>query len=516
MNLVQFIEKIEVGIPRHHKRVPLLVIIIILFTPLLISLNFWAKGFIPRDDALRHVGKVFAEKAWHDVLELKDSFPNGYDPHKGWHVLLSSAGTVLGNDKEMLLMLSIVVPVFLIMASAILFLRRPEAFLLAMLILIYLNGLSLVRLMLGRPFLVGMLATLIFLFLWDRYKNRPWDKCINFAVMVVTALQVWIHGNWYLLALPIFSYWACGIAICNLAPAIAFTAAVVIGIVAGAILTLHPIDTLWQPVLHAISALNPTGIEEPTVVAEFRPAYLQPRILYLVLILIVVRAYAAKPSSRSIFLHPSFILFIIGWILTFFVQRFWLDWGVMGLAVWLAYECELLMRKKQDDYSLSRLFTTAFFATILCLAANHQFKVNHEETMLARNTNMALLQAGITAEPSILPEEDGILYNAEMGIFYSLLYLYPLENFRYAVGFEPGLMPQEDFLIYQAYQKNKMPEELIPWVSKMKDIDRLAFIADSKFSSDILEQDAVLKTLEWVFIPPHFWFGIPNLANRKP
>ena len=47
-----------------------------------------------------------------------------------------------------------------------------------------------------------------------------------------------------------------------------------------------------------------------------------------------------------------------------------------------------------------------------------------------------------------MPEPGGILYSADMTIFYQTFFKNPNADWKYILGFEPTFMPAEDFDIY--------------------------------------------------------------------
>ena len=77
-----------------------------------------------------------------------------------------------------------------------------------------------------------------------------------------------------------------------------------------------------------------------------------------------------------------------------------------------------------------------------------------------------------------MPEKGGILYSAEMSIFYQTFFKNPNGDWRYILGYEPALMPDEDFKVYHRILWNFGDAKAYqPWVKKMRPPDRLVIVA---------------------------------------
>src|ERR1019366_9367145 len=88
-----------------------------------------------------------------------------------------------------------------------------------------------------------------------------------------------------------------------------------------------------------------------------------------------------------------------------------------------------------------------------------------------------------TAEHSELngwmPDQGGILYSADMAIFYQTFFKNPNADWRYILGYEPGFMPDEDFQVYHKVLWNFGDAKAYePWVDKVRLQDRLVIHGD--------------------------------------
>jgi hypothetical protein len=187
---------------------------------------------------------------------------------------------------------------------------------------------------------------------------------------------------------------------------------------------------------------------------------------------------------RPLFLQPVFWMIAINWILGFFADRFWADWGMPAALVWLATQFDDAMPAIAPDGSLKRLMVCGLIAAPLFLDATNDFGRRYtfclDETFLD------------SKDPKLkgwLPEKNGIFYAASMKFFFNTFYKNPGADWRYIVGFETGLMLPEDLKVYRAIQQNsRAAESYEPWIKRMRPEDRFAIESLS---------EPVLPPLEW-------------------
>src|SRR5665213_3936099 len=100
-----------------------------------------------------------------------------------------------------------------------------------------------------------------------------------------------------------------------------------------------------------------------------------------------------------------------------------------------------------------------------------------------------------------LPEKGGILYSADMTIFYQTFYKNPKADWRYILGFEATLMPRDDFEVYHKVLWNFGDSKAYtPWLLKMNLADRLV-IRGGRGSPPSIPQ------LEWNYGVSGIWIG---------
>ena len=171
--------------------VPLLVWLAVAATVLAIPLKIIGLGYLPADDALRHAAKAVSGKPWSEILVTGSSFH--IDHNFGWHLFLRQIFLWSHCGAEGLVVFSVVALFALVGWSALPWLKRPEAWLIALATAAVCADLS-DRLMLGRPFLLTTTGLLTILFSWQaRGAARPkWWLAVWFTLLV--AVCSFVHG----------------------------------------------------------------------------------------------------------------------------------------------------------------------------------------------------------------------------------------------------------------------------------------------------------------------------------
>ena len=109
-----------------------------------------------------------------------------------------------------------------------------------------------------------------------------------------------------------------------------------------------------------------------------------------------------------------------------------------------------------------------------------------------------------------MPDKGGILYSAEMTIFYQTFFKNPNGDWRYVLGYEPALMPKEDFDVYHKVLWNFGDMKAYqPWVDKMRLLDRLV-IRGSRGAPPNIPQ------LDWEYGVSGIWVGRVPRTNAPP
>ena len=478
-----------------RRYVPLLAWMVALSALVLIPLKIMGTGYLPVDDALRHAAKVVSGKPWSEIVVMREGFP--MDHNAGWHTVLGwvYGGMRCGTDG--LVAFSVIFLFWLFAGLPLVWVRRPEAWLAAWLICAVAHSGFIGRIFLGRPFILTAAFLMILLFSWSRLKEgRASPRQLGLAILLI-ALSSWIHGSWYLWALPVLAFFLAGhwrsggqLLGCWLA-----------GAFLGATLTGHPWVYLWQATHHVITALGQDVVQR-TLVTEFQPTDgCFPMVLCVVVVLLWRKA--AGQYHASMVCNPVFLLGVLGWLLGLKVTRFWVDWGLPAFLVWMTLQIQDLLETHLDLSSAKRLLLSGGLAAGLFLVATSDLH--------GRWTNCLATEYLTIDNPSLagwLPDSGGILYSADMGVYYQTFYKNPKAPWRYMLCSEPALMPPEDYEIWKKIEWNYGSIRTYqPWVNKMRPADRLVIRGSSDGRPAIPE-------LEWYYAVRGTWIGrLPHGAN---
>jgi hypothetical protein len=461
------------------------ILLVCLGTLLITCLCVIGQGFVPIDDALRHVAKVVSGKSWAEILVIRPEII--MDSHPGWHTILSDFQTLTKCDKIVLLNFSVIFFFLAVTLPLVFYFRRGEAWIAALVSsTVFFFG-SIYRLFYGRPYMTSMALVLLFCFVWDkiRDKNKPWPELI--ALSAITALATWIHGAWYLFMLPLFALvlarqWRVFLFI---------SGAMFLGVVCGAMLTGSPLVFLHQMVFHALEAFGNSDFQRQ-LVSEFQPFSGEALVFFLVGGFLLWRKARGEWDIRVVD-NPIFYLVVIGWIMGFFAGRFWTDWAWPALVFWIALEIQDVLEKYVDSSSWKRLMIAGTFCLVLLLAVNSDYN--------------SRWSGGVSKWPEMenkehrpwLPDDGGIVYNDNMFLFYQVFYNNPHAPWRYALGFEPIWMTADNLKIYRRIQLTRYKDEsYLPWVKKMTVKDRMILLRNGK---------PQIEGLEWHEVTPTVWSG---------
>ena len=465
--------------------VPLLVVAATLLVVLLLPLKIISFGFLPPDDALADAAKSMSGKPWPEILVLKSDY--AIDNHIGWHTFLRQAYLWTKCNDETFVLFSITGLFTLVGWSALPWIKRPESWLITLILTLGIQAPFMRRFMMGRPFLWSMLALLTILFL-SRRSAHP-DKRSCAAMTALIALAVLLHGVWYFWILLVAAFllarefrWAAALTGCWLA-----------GSVLGAMFTGHPVTYLveawrqaWGVIGHANQSALATELRSTT--GNWFP-------LLLVGGLMVLRQQAKIPS-RPLSAQPAFWLACLGWVLGFQAERFWDDWGTPALMVLIVLDLDLLLQTHLAADSPKRLGLVFGLAATLFLSTT-----NDANSRWSAGTGDAYLTENDPNLKGWLPQPGGIFYTTDMEFFYHTFFHNPTAPWRYTAGFEPAFMPPDDLATYRQILANgDDPDSYRPWIEKMKQADRLVLSASSNPS-------AFLPQLEWKRVMGTLWLG---------
>lgn len=453
--------------PAVADRLALAGLILILATVLLIPLRIAALGYLPHDDALRHVGHALDSRPWSEVLVLNPAIHPEMDSHPGWHALLRAAHRVLGLGPDGLLTLSYSLTFGLVALAGLVGSRNPLAWLLTLVAAGTLMPEVVSRQFFGRPLSLSVAALVFLLFVHQRTPRLAhWKPMLLGAV--VLGLAIWMHPSWYLWLLLVPGIWLTR----GTKDTLAFLGSLALALGLASVASGSCYSTVLYPVEHLRLSLGQDLSVGTGLVEEFQPRSLSLAALGLVAFLFGLRRITGT-GERDPLLAPDLILAVLGGILGLAVSRFWYDWAAPALLVWACRQTALALAHFRVD-ALRRGAATAVGCLALFLTLTTDL---HERyTTKARDILLTTPEQKLRA---LLPTGRGILYNASMTAFYDLYWRFPDTTWRYVLGFEPGMMTPEDRATYAAIMYNNgIHETLLPWIRRMTPDDRVLFTTD--------------------------------------
>src|SRR5208282_4933590 len=384
--------------------------------------------------------------------------------------------------------------------SALPWLKRPEAWLIALTAATLTSDVPL-RFLLGRPFILTVAGLLTILFAWQVRGSSPpkWRTAAGMAVVI--SCCTFVHGVWYLWALPVAAFFLAG----QFRWGLMLLAGWVAGSFLGASFTGHPLASLYQAVVMASRAFGLHSTQR-TLASEFQPSAGELFGLVIMGGLLILRQLAGL-KTRPMTANPAFWLAVMGWVLGFKASRFPDDWGWPALMVLVTCDLQLLLQARLAADSFKRL------ALVCGLAAAAFLAITNDG---GRRWTSSLTQEYLITDekhPQLngwMPEKGGILYSSDMTIFYQTFFKNPNGDWRYILGYEPGFMTDEDFQVYHSILWNYGdPKAYEPWIKKMRPEDRLVVRggAGSVPSS---------RQLEWNYGVSGIWIGRLPRTNAPP
>ena len=288
------------------------------------------------------------------------------DAHPGWHAILGSIYRWQKCSTETLVVVAVAGLMLLVSAAVLFWLRRPEAWLAALLAAALAQPEFVKRLALGRPFLFTMAVFLTLLFVWSRSRTaRP--RLGELAVSIgLIAAAAWIHGTFYQLVLPAAALVLSG----RWRQGFWFGGCWAVGSFLGAALTGHPWQFLDQSVRWLLAVFGSHAFTRQLVV-EFYPADGDCFVVLAVLAMISWRARSPDWKAREL-VEPIFMMALAGWILGLANGRFWVDWGLPATALWLALEFQKQFEPYLGFASVERFLVTSGLGLALYLAAHRR------------------------------------------------------------------------------------------------------------------------------------------------
>jgi hypothetical protein len=398
-----------------------------------------------------------------------------------------------------------VVSMFILFALAPLpWLRRPEAWIAALAVVMMVFPYFAERSFVGRPLFVSMATALILLLLWTDHLRAKIPIATVVVSVLLMAISTWVHGSWYLLLLLPMAFLLARL----------WKRAVLLGLcwaagtLLGALLTGEPWTWLRQTALIPFWALGQNAPVD-SLVGEFQPFSGGYPALIVIGAVFVWRKFT-KRSFASVGRDPIFWLAAIGWILGFRVLRFWLDWGLPALALWLAFQFQELLETNAKAPNppnapkaeqLRKVIVSGFAVLSGAALLLFGFVASDRGGHWSQYGEIDALDASRPEDAGWVPDPGGILYNVSLSVFYETFFTNPHGDWRYILGFEPSFMRPEDLAVYQELWRTKNAiHACAPWVAKMKPADRLVLTGGPQIRP-------AFPQLEWHYAAKNTWVG---------
>ena len=479
-----------------RRYVPLLAWLIAILVILFVPLKIISYGYLPGDDALRHAAKAVSGKSWSEILILNPVYK--MDHEFGWNWLLTNIHAWENWNAENLVIFSVVSLFVLVNIAGLIWLKRPEAWVAAMLAAMVLAVIPM-RFTLGRPYLITLACLITILYLWRTHRGTPPKAPSLILMIVLAAVSTFFHGAWYLWALPIAAFflamefsWGIALGICWL-----------VGVFIGSLLTGHPIEYPIQALQLAFLAVGAHETQR-TMASELQPFSGDALTLAVFGGLLLLRPLM-KLNSVPLARDPAFWLVCMSWMLGFKVSRFWVDWGWPALMVLIAWDLQLLMESRMAADSLKRLLLVCVLAVAAYLGITSDFNSRWSGAL-----TQAYLEESNPDLKGWMPGKGGVFYTVDMSLFYQTFFKNPQGDWRYMLGFEPTWMPKEDFDIYHKILWNFNDGKAYqPWIDQMTRADRLAVRGAGNGTPDI-------PGLEWKYAVSGIWLGRLPQTNSVP
>jgi len=468
--------------------VPIIVFCIALAVIICIPFKVISYGFLPPDDAMRHAAKAISDKGWDQILVMRaHSFMFG---HVGWDAILGAVHKLAGCGQDGLAVFSVVSLFLLFCLLPLFFADYPEAWLASLLAITVAAPGLILRLFLGRPYIITMAILLVIFFFWPRLKEKKPPLAVMAALTALIALSAWAHGVWYLFALPAFSFFVAR----EYRAGTRFLICAGLGALIGAFLTGHPYLFMKQAIVETAGAVTSASTQR-LLVGELQSFGGDAMTIFLILVMLGWRKMRGKWNIAAVY-NPVFILAATGWVLGFIASRFWTDWGMPAAIFWILCELNEAISEKIKSLSWRRVFLTLTLSAALFLAVTAD-----SGSRWTYNLTTEYLEQGKPEYAEWLPEPGGIIYSDDMTLFYQTFFKNPKAPWRYILGFESSLMLPEDLAILRKIQWNfGTPEAFKPWVAKMRSQDRLILRRDRNAKPDI-------PGLEWYYAATNTWIG---------
>lgn len=446
--------------------------LIVLLAFLLIPFKIMSYGWLPVDDAMRHVPFATQNCKWSSFLVIDEKFDT--DHNAGWHQTLRFLHTNLGLSKIALLRFSVIGLFFLLNLCGIISAPNAICWLLAFLAMLLFDPGLLGRILSGRPYIVSCAITLLIFRLWalpgsesefNTNKKRYFRLIIS---IVLFAIGTWIHGSWYLFLMIPFSFLLAG----KIKEAKYLVSCVIAGTLLGAFMTGNFVSFLLYHFYATINIYSEKTFNWLLVSENASGSQISCFIPFVAAI-IGLCIYKKKTTFKELTLDPAFLFMMLSWLLSIMIIRFWVDWGRMSLLFWMSYrfkdliDSSITLKEPRVKYCL--------FAFIVCTLVF--WCINDGGGRYSKAVFDQPIDFSEERLQGWAPESGGIVYSDSMGVFYKHFFEYPTAPWKYILGFESAIMKDDDKKILRRIGYNfRLPEEFLPWINKMTKADRLITI----------------------------------------
>ena len=461
---------------------------------------FWASiviignGYMPPDDALRHVAQAVCQKDWPQILLVKDL--QHFDIHFGWRDILYSLYDS-GVPKLTLLQFSVVFFILINFLLPLFVVDNSEAWLISLILGLTLFS-NVFRYSLGRPFLSQVACVAVIGLCAQKMKKEARSQLPVFAFLyALLTFSISLRAVWFIFIFPIGCFLLAG----KLEQFVKLTVVWLLSTVTAGFLSGDFYTYIFSPLSEIVGSAT-RDLPSWMLVSELVPRR-QSILFFLPVFFLICWKKVNNRDIRSCLTSPMMIMIALSWVFSMKINRFWVDFGVPAYLVWLYTEIDEIFRKdmKIDLYSLKRVGVTIAVCVPLFFIISGDFHGRWSRSVYTKAPDITE-----TETREWLPDQGGIFYNISMRLFYKTFYTNPNAPWKYFLGMEASLMPDDDLDIYhQIVLSLKAQEKLELIVKKMTPKDR--FVLEQHGKPDI-------NGLEWFEIKPEIWSG--RLPQGKP
>ena len=383
-------------------------------------------GALPTDDGLRHAAQAVSGRPWTDVTFIRPDCLMDHNP--GWNWLLAEVHRLTGMDQMGILYLSVygLLAIYHLVGLGV---SPAPLFWMASIAIFYASGeIAIVgRLLHGRPFELSMACWLLALHLWSKPVLSRKDAWLT-ALMCCLCTSV--HGTWYPwaalgLGLAASRQWR---------RAVLFGTVFSLGVLAGAALTGHPFDFLWNS-LRILGRLEGEKLPASLLQIEALPWFVRWQTLIPVAALLYLsRLVRASISEKERRLIPVLVICLGLGLMNF---RMWADWGLPCLTLLGALRLKLIVdavHLRLDGWRMSIATGCCCLAWLAGAALSGTMFYVPTSSTWSKDTPAAWL-----------PEKGGVVYNHSISSFCQTYFYHPDMNWKMAIGFEYSFAPAEEY-----------------------------------------------------------------------